>query len=74
MNTCIRNLLSVLGVLIVFNCYSQGQISIENHEMSTSEIKSMAGFLAADKKEIIKLIRQQTKKQSQKKKETALSK
>ena len=48
MNTCIRNLLSVLGVLIVFNCNSQGQISIENHEMSTSEIKSMVGFLAAD--------------------------
>ncbi len=48
MNTCIRNLLSVLGVLIVFNCYSQGQISIENHEMSASEIKSMVGFLAAD--------------------------
>ncbi|MDA9552828.1 M20/M25/M40 family metallo-hydrolase, partial [Flavobacteriaceae bacterium] len=40
--------LSVLGVLIVFNCNSQGQISIENHEMSTSEIKSMVGFLAAD--------------------------
>ena len=48
MNTFIRNLLSVLGVLIVFNCNSQGQISIENHEMSTSEIKSMVGFLAAD--------------------------
>lgn len=48
MNTCIRNLLSVLGVLIVFNCNSQGQISIENHEMSASEIKSMVGFLAAD--------------------------
>ena len=48
MNTCIRNLLSVFGVLIVFNCNSQGQISIENHEMSTSEIKSMVGFLAAD--------------------------
>tara|TARA_Y100000385_G_scaffold58359_1_gene56166 strand:- start:2460 stop:3425 length:966 start_codon:yes stop_codon:yes gene_type:complete len=48
MNTFIRNLLSVLGVLIVFNCNSQGQISIENHEMSASEIKSMVGFLAAD--------------------------
>ena len=48
MNTCIRNLLSVLGVLIVFNCNSQGQISIENHEMSTSEIKSRVGCLAAD--------------------------
>ena len=48
MNTCIRNLLSVLGVLIVFNCNSQGQISIDNHEMSANEIKSMVGFLAAD--------------------------
>ncbi len=48
MNTFIRNLLSVLGVLIVFNCNSQGQISIDNHEMSASEIKSMVGFLAAD--------------------------
>ncbi len=48
MNTFIRNLLSVLGVLIVFNCNSQGQISIENHEMSANEIKSMVGFLAAD--------------------------
>ena len=48
MNTCIRNLLSVLGVLIVFNCNSQGQISIDTHEMSANEIKSMVGFLAAD--------------------------
>ncbi len=48
MNTFIRNLLSVLGVLIVFNCNSQGQISIDNHEMSANEIKSMVGFLAAD--------------------------
>lgn len=48
MNTCIRNLLSVLGVLIVLNCNSQGQISIDNHEMSANEIKSMVGFLAAD--------------------------
>ena len=48
MNTFIRNLLSVLGVLIVFNCNSQGQISIENYDMSASEIKSMVGFLAAD--------------------------
>ncbi len=37
-------------------------------------LSSESGFLAADKKEIIKLIRQQTKKQSQKRKETALSK
>ena len=48
MNTFIRNLLSVLGVLIVLNCNSQGQISIDNHEMSANEIKSMVGFLAAD--------------------------
>ena len=48
MNTLNRNLLSVLGVLIVFNCNSQGQISIDNHEMSANEIKSMVGFLAAD--------------------------
>ena len=48
MNTCIRNLLSVLGVLIVFNCNSQGQISINNHQISANEIKTMVGFLAAD--------------------------
>ena len=48
MNTLNRNLLSVLGVLIVFNCNSQGQISINNHQISANEIKTMVGFLAAD--------------------------